>query len=226
MTKKNIYDEEIELFDDYILNESFENIDVEALKKEIDKKNGIFESSEFLSKDGKLETKLTNTVSRELYTNKNKDDVSKLNQNQLKAIELSINGVSQNKIASIIGVSKASVSGWFKNDDFINMLEKVQKEQIRMFKNHFISKVPSAIKELERIIANPNTKDENKLRAISMIFEYAGVKENIKDQTNINNVASIVVNVMPKKEILENIESENDIIEVEYQEKDYKMEKA
>ncbi len=205
-------------FDDYIFDEAFENYDVEALQRQIDDSEGYIDNNTIKTVDGTLDSKLENSSFRELHSKKNKDKISKLNAKQLKAIELSINGITQNGIARKLGVSKATVSYWFKNEEFVDMLEKVQKEQIKMFRNHFISQVPSAVRELDKIIRNPLTKDENKLRAINMILDYAGVRENVKEQTNINSVAQIVINMDKPKQIESGID-DSDIIDVDAIEK-------
>lgn len=207
-------DENYDSFDDYIFDEAFEKYDVEALQRQIEDSQGYVDSNEIKTTDGTLDSKLENTALRELHGRKNKEKISKLNAKQLKAIELSINGITQNGIARKLGVSKATVSYWFKNEEFVDMLEKVQKEQVKMFRNHFISQVPSAVRELDKIIRNPSTKDENKLRAISMILDYAGVRENVKDQTNINSVAQIIINMDKPKEI-SNATDDSDIIDVD-----------
>lgn len=206
--------ENYDSFDDYIFDEAFEKYDVEALQRQIEDSQGYVDSNEIKTTDGTLDSKLENTALRELHGRKNKEKISKLNAKQLKAIELSINGITQNGIARKLGVSKATVSYWFKNEEFVDMLEKVQKEQVKMFRNHFISQVPSAVRELDKIIRNPSTKDENKLRAISMILDYAGVRENVKDQTNINSVAQIIINMDKPKEI-SNATDDSDIIDVD-----------
>jgi len=118
-----------------------------------------------------------------------------LTEQQLKAASALARGLSQGRAAEVAGVNRRTVVRWLKEDPFFRSeierlsaeVEDIRVEVVeKIIENEEVSLkdlLPKALKVVKEILDNPDSRSADKIRAASLVADWAGVR--IAAQTNL-----------------------------------------
>ena len=219
---------------DSIINEIDKRREFEDEKKDRDirKQNDEIERQKYTyqpleqGKEHTIEEKLSDSMSKNLRSKKNKELIDGLSMQQLKSIEMTIEGYKPSDIADECGVTTATLRNWKKRNDYAELLEKTRKDYMETYSNFIVSKVPLAINTLVKAMEEGGWRE--KVASAKTILEYSNIKKNSANslesaKNGINKPTLIVVNPSPPQQnqqsnifedVIEN-ESDEDVIDVD-----------
>lgn len=136
---------------------------------------------------------------------RNLSNIGDLTENQLLAIELKIKGLNNTQISKQLGVTRQSIYNWEKNERFVAMLEKTQKDYLSAYSRKIMNYIPLAVQTLVDVMNDDGAKYDEKIKASRAILDYSNIKKGgIQDESNsVSNVSQptlIVINPEPPKE--------------------------
>ena len=96
-----------------------------------------------------------------------------LNPNQLKALDMLADGMTNGQVAGVLKVNRQTVWGWHKRSEFAQELEKRQVMRRNVLQKAINDKAMSAVDVLEEVMLDDTAKHADRLRAASILLDKA-----------------------------------------------------